>query len=78
MTDTENRVTQKVFVPDKHAGAELYAGVVVFRKSPAGGGWQFMPYFQASPSRKLWESPERAIGRRLANYRLVPATAGTA
>jgi hypothetical protein len=47
-------------------GTELKAGSVT--KKP--GGWQFIPNFQASPSRKLWPTADAAVRGRLKNYRL--------
>lgn len=52
-------------------GEQLRAGVVCFRKSPSGGGWQFVPTTTAhQPSRKLWDKPTDAIPRWLGDYTL--------
>jgi hypothetical protein len=39
-------------------------------------GWIFTPAFQAGPSRRYWDSPEEAIGKRVKDYTLIPNTAG--
>ena len=53
-------------------GKRMKGGVVVFRKTCHGEGWQFIPRTQESPSRKLWPTPEGAVKKRWPNAELVP------
>lgn len=50
---------------------DLCVGTVHFtRWSGKGEGWQFIAHFQRQPSRKLWPTPEAAIGRAVPGYTL--------
>ena len=49
-------------------GLDIFAGSVVFNERL--NGWRFIPRFQGSPSRRVWDTPRAAIGRRLKDYRL--------
>lgn len=58
-------------------GEQLKAGVVCFRKSPQGGGWQFVPTTCAhQPSRKLWDRPADAIPKWVGPYTLTDPNVG--
>jgi hypothetical protein len=50
-------------------GQRMQLGVVCMRGTR---GWQFVPYYQARESRKMWETPEAALKGRVKNYELVP------
>ena len=58
-------------------GEQLKAGVVCFRKSPQGGGWQFVPTTCAhQPSRKLWDRPTDAIPKWVGPYTVTDPNVG--
>lgn len=49
-------------------GQKLIAGYVSY--NAFNHGWKFLPMFQASPSRKYWNTPEAALNGRVKNYTL--------
>ena len=48
-------------------GPGLRLGSVAYKR----GGWLFIPWFQSSPSRRGWPTPEAALAGRVSNYELV-------
>ncbi len=51
-------------------------GTVIYLETVRGNGWQFLPYFQSKPSRKLWPTAQAALNGRVKNYELIAHQTG--